>query len=89
MRANRGGGRVIGEVRALSRAVNNELLRREEDGTFEEWPRECGAMVRNQDRNWHNQIAAANNDRSAAAQECLNTGTREIEQQEIQERKKD
>ena len=39
-------------------------------------------MVRNQDKIWHNQIAAANNDRGAAAQEFLNTITREIERQE-------
>lgn len=62
MRANRSGSRVISEMKALSRAVNDGILRRDENETFEDWRRDCGAVVRNKDKNWHNEIAVANDD---------------------------
>ena len=62
-RSNRGDGRLVREMRNLSREVHSELIRRDVDGPFVDWPRD--------------NIAAANSNQDAAA--VINTGTREFE----------
>ena len=44
-RANRVGGRVVREMRELSRAIHSELLRRDDNGTFAGWPLEQGEQI--------------------------------------------